>query len=205
MRPTLLALALAILCSPAFAQRSRAQTQGPHAQPASPAPAPAPAPAPQPAANPPNEPQRTTATFGDWTLRCVRPERAAPACEVTQTLVERSQPFAQIALGSPGRGEGLRLTILVPVNVTVTAEPRLVGTENQPAGPLALAWRRCVPVGCLADAAINDDLVRLLRNRTENARIVFQDAAGRETSLPFGPRGLGQAMDALAKERTASD
>jgi invasion protein IalB len=196
MQRAVLILALAALCSPALAQRSRAQTPPPPTAPATPA-----APATPPATPAAPEPQRTTATFADWTLRCVRPEKAPPTCEVGQTLYDKGQPVAQTAIGRTRPGEPMHLTILVPVNVSLTAQPRLVGAENEAGvSPIELGWRRCVPNGCLADTLIGEDQLKRLRGRTENARILFQDSAGREATLPFSPRGLGQALDALAKE-----
>jgi len=207
MQRAILILALAALCGPALAQRSRAQTAPAPAPAAAPAPATAPAqqppqigaPAPAPGAN---EPQRTTATFGDWTLRCVRPERGPQLCEVDQVLSDKGQAVAQTAIGRPARaGEPLRVTVLVPVNVSFAIQPRLVGSDSESTfAPIFLTWRRCVPNGCIADASLTDDQVRRLRARTENARVLFQDATGREAALPFGPRGLEQALDALAKE-----
>jgi invasion protein IalB len=190
MQRALLIVALAALCSPALAQRSRAQP--------TPAPAPAAA-ADRPAAPAAPDPQRTTATFGDWTLRCVRPEHGTPTCEVGQTLLEKGQAVAQTAIGRPRAGEPIRLTVLVPVNVSFAAQPRLVGNDSE-AGAIPLTWRRCVPTGCFADTALTDEQLGHLRARTENGRVLFQDASGREVPLPFGPRGLAQALDALAKE-----
>ena len=187
MRRAVLILALAVLCSPASAQRSRAQP-----------PTPVPAPAAEPQRTPAAEPQRTTATFGDWTLRCVRPEHGAAACEVTQTVYDKSQAVAQTALGRPGRGEATRLTVLLPANVTLGTPPRLLGAESDPA--VELSWRRCLPAGCLADATLTDEQVRRLRARTDNGRLTFQDGAGRDAAIPFVPRGLAPALDALAKE-----
>ncbi len=147
------------------------------------------------------EPQRTTATFGDWTLRCQRPEHGPPVCEVGQTLFDKAQPVAQTALGRPNRSDPIRLTILVPVNVTLGSAVRMLGGEGESAAPgLELAWRRCVPAGCLADVVPPDEALRRIRSRTENARFVFLDGIGREATLPFSPRGLSQALDALAKE-----
>ena len=189
MRRAALALVLAALCSTATAQRSHPQAQ---------APAPAPAAAPSQDAPSQAEPQRTTATFGDWTVRCVRPDKAAQLCEVTQTLYDKSQPVAQTALGRPARGEKMRLTVLVPANVTLATPPRLQGEETD--APLELTWRRCLRAGCLADATLSEDQLRRLRARTATSRIAFQDGAGRDAAIPFAPRGLTQALDALAKE-----
>jgi invasion protein IalB len=193
MQRAVLIVALVALSGPALAQRSRAQT--------APAPPPAAAPAPAPPAAPANEPQRTTATFGDWTLRCVRAEHAPVQFEVDQVLANEGRPVAKTAFGRPRAGEPMLLSIIVPPNISLASQPRLAGADSENGfAPIFLTWRRCVPQGCVADAALTDDQLRRLRSRSENARILFEDSAGHEASLPFGPHGLAQALDALAKE-----
>lgn len=193
-----------------------AAPHGASAQPARPAPArPAPAATPQAAGTPaavPAAPQQTTAVFADWVLRCTRLDAAAPAtpsaapaplkvCEVVQGIQRDDKPVAQIALGHPGKGTPLQLTVLVPSNVAFGAGPVLLPGKEGEAAPMAeLAWRRCLPAGCLADVALSDEALRLLRGWTDAGRIAFQDGTGRTAVMPFSPRGLPQALDALAKE-----
>lgn len=195
VKPLALLPLLAAWAIPAAAQPYR-PAQRPVVQappPASPA-----APA-TPSAPVSSEPQRTTSTFGDWTLRCERPENAPQTCEVGQSLFAQGQQVAQTAIGHAARAESLRMTVLVPVNVSLAAPVRMTGPGTD-ATPVELAWRRCVPAGCLADTVLGEDLVRKLRIRTEPARLVFMDAANRDAGLPFSPRGLAQALDALARE-----
>src|SRR5580700_11429028 len=66
-------------------------------------------------------PQRTTATYEDWTVRCETPA-ASPAqksCEMVQTTQMQGQaaPVTQIAIGRPLKTDPLRLVIGLPVNV----------------------------------------------------------------------------------------
>lgn len=188
------ALAALCLCGPALAQRSRAQTPPAAAAGAAPGAAATPAPGTP-------EPQRTTATFTDWTLRCVRPDNQPARCEIDQVLSAEGKPVAQTAFSRARAGEPLTMVVVVPVNVSFVSQPRLVGSDSEAnSSPIFLTWRRCVPQGCMADASITEDQIKRLRSRTENARVLFQDAGGREATLPFGPRGLSQALDALAKE-----
>ena len=174
-----------------------AQTARPPA--ARPAPAAAPAQAPGPVSA---EPQRTTASFGDWVLRCERTLPDTQTCEAVQVVSnQQGQPVAQIALGHPARTEPMRMTMLVPPSVTLAAEPKLTAAPgDKPAPGIDLGWRRCLPAGCIADATVPAGALAQLRSRTEPSRLVFQDGAAREASLPFSPRGLAQALDALAKE-----
>jgi invasion protein IalB len=141
---------------------------------------------------------RTNLTFANWTLRCVGPDAAAEACEVTQTIYDKGQPVAQTAIGRPSKAEALRFTILVPDNIRIETRPKFTAGEGEAA--IDLTWRRCLPAGCLADVALSDEQVKKLRARTENGRIVFQDKTGRDTVIPFAPKGLAPALDALAKE-----
>ncbi len=168
-----------------------------------------PQPAPQPSA--PStpapvaaEPQQTIATFGDWSLRCVRHGEGAQArrsCEVLQTIQAQgqAQPLAQIAIGRPEPGRSLRLVIVLPPNASFPSTVKLLAAENEPP-VLELPWRRCLPGACLADLDIPAPVLNQLRARTEGGRIIFQEGAGRDVTVPFSLRGLAQAIDALARE-----
>ncbi len=163
--------------------------------------------APPPVAPPPavsQTPERTTASFGDWTLRCERPSTPVGApriCEVAQAIQVQGQqgPIAQLAIGRVQKTDPLKLTIVLPNNVTLTSGPKIAAEEKD--GQLVdSVWQRCVPGGCFADVALRDDLLRRLRARSEPGRIEFRDASGQEIRLPFSNRGLAQALDALARE-----
>ena len=152
-------------------------------------------PAAPPAAAAP-EPQRTTATFEDWTLRCLRPDRSPSLCEVNQTVANQNrQPIAQTAFGHPP-GDPMRFTALLPPNILIGAAPRLVAPDFS----VDMTWRRCLSNGCVADAPVTDAQLKRFRDLKDSARIVYQDASGRELSVPFSPKGLSAALDALAKE-----
>jgi len=175
------------------------------AQPAASKPASPPAAAPAPAAPISPEPSSTTASFGDWTLRCQRIADAGKTmriCEVAQVLQARGQqaPIAQIALGRLANGEPVRVTAVMPVSVTFPSSVQITMGEKD-AKPLELPWRRCLPTGCFAETAPGDDVLKQWRKASEPGRILFRDAAGRDLALPLSARGLDQALDALAKER----
>jgi invasion protein IalB len=189
LRQSIVALAVVLGAGHAAAQ---APAKAPAATPVTPAP---PAPA-QPA---PSDPAQTTATYGDWVLRCVRPEKGPHVCEVVQSMVVKGQqqPVAQVAVGYDKND--LRFTMLVPPAISLSRGPTL-GVANASAPHFDLAWRRCLPNGCFADVAVGSELLKLLRSRTEPMQIDFRDAAEREVKLPLSLRGLVPALDALAKE-----
>jgi len=149
------------------------------------------------------EPTSTTASYVDWVLRCQKVGGAAVTrvCEVAQSLTVKGQngPVAQIAIGRTSAKERLRLTVVIPVNVSFPSTLRL-GLGDKPEQAVALAWKRCLPVGCFADVEVTDDLLKRLRAPVEGPRLFFVDGAGRELPLPFSLSGLPQALDALGKE-----
>ena len=159
-----------------------------------------------PATPPPpvgNEPATTTASYGDWTVRCEslqvsgKPRRI---CEVVQTMQVQGQqaPVAQVAFGRPEGSTDLHLIAVVPVNVQFPSTVR-VGSDDKDTHPLELVWRRCLPGGCFADAVASDDVLGRWRPLTTQGRLQFKDAAGRDAVLPLSFRGLAQALDALPK------
>jgi invasion protein IalB len=179
-------LAIALACAPAAAQTN--------AKPDAAKPAPAPVSA---------EPQLTTASYGDWMVRCQHIGDAAAGqrvCEAAETIQTQGAqgPVAQIAIGRLNPSDPLRLTLVLPPNVGFPSSPRM-NVDEKESHPIELNWRRCLPGGCFADAEIKDDLTQLWRKQSSQGSIKFKDGAGRDVALPFSFRGLAQALDALAK------
>jgi invasion protein IalB len=171
---------------------------------------PSPAPRPQVSA----DPAVTTATFGDWLLRCVR--QPAPAgeagekndrvtaqiCEVVQTVKVQgqTQPIAQLAIGRLPNSEDLILTAVLPVNISLPGQVGVIVDPKAPAeGAIILEWKRCAGGSCFADTRPSESSLRPLR-AGEAGQIRFADAAGRIISVPVSWRGLDQALSALEKQ-----
>jgi invasion protein IalB len=169
-----------------------------------------PAPA-QPAAKPepppvdPANPQSTTATYGDWVMRCQvmtidgKPLRS---CEVAQTVTLQGQnaPIAQIALGRPKPDLPMFATVLVPPNVAFPSTLRIAIDDKDPK-PVELSWSRCLPSGCYANLRLPDAAITLWRSQAKLGRIVFKTGTGQELGVPFSFRGLAAALDALNKQK----
>jgi invasion protein IalB len=182
-------------------RRVDAQTQAaspPPAPPPKPAAAAAPAPAPVG-----SEPQSTTATFGDWVLRCQRTEVAGQPqriCEIAQTLEAQGQGVvAQVAFGRVTPKDPMRMTILLPANVSLPSTVR-VGVDEKDEAPAELAWKRCLPGGCVAETEIKDEIVKRWRTQQPAQGVIhYAVASGQEVSVVFSFRGLAVALDNLAK------
>jgi invasion protein IalB len=164
------------------------------------------------------EPQRTSATYGDWELRCDR-TTGTVICEAVQVIAnQQGQTVAQIAIGSAASAaaagvagappDSRRLALIVPASANLAIVPHLLppakdagtrGTTVAEVPLLDLVWRRCLPEACVADAALRDDVLRRLRSATDTYRIVLQDGMGRDRVVPMSPRGLGETLDAMTK------
>lgn len=152
-------------------------------------------------------PERTTASFGDWTLICERPQVPAGAprlCELRHGIQVQVQgqtgTIAQVAIGRTQRSDPLRITLVLPNNVTLTSGPKFAA-EDKGGQVLETAWQRCLPAGCFANLPLKDDVFRKILARTEPGRLEFKDGTGKDVVLPLSWRGLSQAVDALGREK----
>jgi len=149
------------------------------------------------------EPEATTATYGDWLLRCQKiaaADSAQRVCEVVQTVQAQGQqnPILQLSIGAPGAKDPMKLTIVAPLNVSFPSVARLAVDEKDPQ-PTELIWRRCLPGGCFAELEIRDEMLKRWRPQIGGGIVKIVDAAGREIAIPFSFRGFAQALDALLK------
>src|ERR1700694_1830836 len=121
------------------------------------------------------EPNSTLANFGDWALRCQRLGNGAETqrvCEVSQQIRAQDQqnPVAELAVGRLKKADPLRLTVVLPVNVTISNPPRFSADSKEPE-VLDLGWRKCLPGGCIADAHLKDDVLRRWKTQTSAEHI----------------------------------
>ena len=149
-------------------------------------------------------PDHTTATFGDWTLRCDRRADLAPpqrVCELGLVVQKQGESGAQaqIALGRVARGGALRITAVLPPNIAIKSNPKVIVEDLKPP-TTDLSWTRCIAGACFADAAVSTALLDSLRTRTEPGRLDYRDGTDRDITLPLSFRGVGEALAALARE-----
>jgi invasion protein IalB len=174
-------------------------------QPAPPRPAPraAPVPRPQPApapAPPAQGPQRTSATYGDWVVRCEIAEgQTQKTCDMEQLAQMQGQtsPISRIAIPLPVKGQEAKLIIQLPVNVSFAGGVKI---EVDAKDHLAVPFTRCVPAGCLAETALKEDEMRRFRAETQAGKIVYKNAADQPVTIPLSFKGFGQAYDALIRQ-----
>ena len=187
-------LAALCLALPATAQPARpaappARSNVPEREPV------APAQLPEPSASP-KMPDVTTATYGDWILRC-QYASATRQCEMFQTVQaqEPTRPVAVLAVGRDAPSSPYRLVLQVPVNITVEGGIKI--EVGAPSMSLNAVYRRCTASGCYADVVLNDDTRKRLRAIADKGQIQFVDATQRDITLQFSMRGFQAAIDAL--------
>jgi len=157
-------------------------------------------PAPRPEAKPADaiaKAQESTASFADWTLRCLRISDADQQCEIIQRLEAGNGIVAHVALGRVGIGKGLRFTLVVMPNVEFRSGVQLTGSEQF---SLELTWQRCISLGCFADATLNEAIVERLIHKTGSNRLTFTDGSGSVVGFPLSSNGLAVALDALRQK-----
>ncbi len=144
-------------------------------------------------------PQRTTATYDDWTVRCDMRDNVK-TCEMAQTVQIQGQPnpLTQIAIGRPTRNDPLKIVFQVPINVWLPSGVKLATDDKDPG--LLASYKRCLPVGCFADVELKDDLLKKLRGMVDNGKLQFKDAAQQDVSIPVSFKGFDQALDAMTKQ-----
>jgi invasion protein IalB len=183
-----------------------AQQPAPKPAPPRPAPAPAqhqaPAPQAQTAAPADQNPQRTTATYGDWVLRCEVTAGPPPQknCDMEQLaqVQGQAQPISRVAIPLPPKGEPAKLFVQLPINVSFMAPVKIVADGKDPG--ITTPFRRCVPAGCFAELELKDDLQKKFRAAAEPGKIMFKDAADRDVAIPLSFKGFAQAFEALLKQ-----
>jgi invasion protein IalB len=149
-------------------------------------------------------PTSTSASFGDWVLRCQRLGNGAETlhvCEVAQQIRAQDQqnPLAEVAIGRLKKSDPLLLTVVLPVNVAFPNSPSF-SPDAKDSDPLDLGWRKCLPGGCFADVVLKDDVLQRWKAQSGNGRLTWKDAAGRDFAIGVSSNGLAQALDAFSKE-----
>jgi invasion protein IalB len=150
-------------------------------------------------------PTSTSASFGDWVLRCQRLGNGAETlhvCEVAQQIRAQDQqnPLAEVAIGRLKKSDPLLLTVVLPVNVAFPNSPSF-SPDAKDSDPLDLGWRKCLPGGCFADVVLKDDVLQRWKAQSGNGRLTWKDATGRDFAIGVSSNGLAQALDAFSKEQ----
>jgi len=158
----------------------------------------------QAATAPQSQPTKTV-QFNDWVLTCRKVEANLPGaqiCELVQTVTVNGQktPFAQFAIGKVQPDQPHQITVVVPINVSFPSSVK-VAVDEKDKVPLALAWTRCVPIGCFANAIMKDDLQKKWSALETQGLVIFTAGNGQDIAMPISFKGLKAGLEGLAKEK----
>lgn len=149
-----------------------------------------------PAADP-NAPQATTATYGDWVVRCaIPPNQTARVCEAgTGVQVQGQQGLlAQIVIGRLNKDQPTRLVIQLPAGVFLPPGATLYLDEKDKSG-MATVFATCTQA-CFADAELKPDQLAALKAAKGPGRLEFVDGARKRIAVPISFNGLPAATEA---------
>lgn len=149
------------------------------------------------------EPSAFTATYGDWTVRCIadRDDPDRRFCAMEQRFLWRDadsgqdMPLMTVTLAPAG--DTLEVTAVAPFGLLLEAGLTLRTDERQ---PVLLAFRTCLPEGCFAVGTLASETVAGFRA----GRVLHVEAEPAAGGEPFRIEGslLGftAAHDRLLEE-----
>lgn len=160
-------------------------------------------------------PSATTATYGDWVVRCrnvaVEGEGATltELCEMANVINvvrqgQAPQPLAQIAIGGVEDADGastMKLVLQLPIGVNLRPGAALVGNpeiETVEEGRIVFdaGYFRCTQNACLADADLTDEDIANLGS-ADAAQLQFVDGSGRPVAVAVSLTGFSSAAAAI--------
>jgi len=143
--------------------------------------------------------QRTTATYGDWTLSCVIASSGMKSCGLVQSqkIGSQSLSVSQIGIGRIAKDDPLKISVEIGPDVWVPTGVKLTTGGNVPI--LAAIFKWCVSTRCLADAVVSDANIETLRSQKVSGKLAYKTASQEDVSIPVSFNGLGEALDALQK------
>jgi invasion protein IalB len=145
-------------------------------------------------------PDRTTETFGDWSIVCAASGGGRErSCEVDTSIILRGQsaPFAQIAVVRPAKDKPVQLIALVPVNIATMSPVKISADAGK--NELSLPFRSCVPAGCVAQTEVTKEQLQALGKTQGQLTVV--DASGKSALVQFSLRGFDQALEAYFRRQ----
>lgn len=185
-----LVIALAVLVAPgaALAQASQDRKTAPPPKPAAPIDV--------------NNPNATTASYGDWVVRCATPagqsEKVCEAATGIQVKVQgESRLLAQVVIGRAGKDQPTRLILQLPAGVFLPPGAALYLDDKAKTG-IQTTYSMC-PRGCFADATLDSKQLAELRAAKGPGRLEFVEGSRQRVAAPISFTGLSAALEAALK------
>jgi len=149
-------------------------------------------------AQPASEPVQTTATYGDWTVRCrAIAQKSDKLCEMIQVIPapNKQGSIANLAVGRVPGEDTVRLVIQLPIGVHLPSDVSMKVGEDAVA---SAQFQSCFPNFCLARADLDDAAMKRMK-ASGTMTVSFKDRAEREATIKVSLKGFTAAHDATFK------
>lgn len=134
--------------------------------------------------------------YGDWQMSCDTPPGASfEQCAIIQNVLADDQPnvgISVIVLRTADR-EARLLRVLAPLGVLL---PNGLGLNVDGTNMGRVAFVRCLPNGCVAEVALDDDLLDIL-SKGESAIFVVFKTPEEGIGIPVSLEGFSEGFAAL--------
>jgi len=117
--------------------------------------------------SPAQEPQRTTATYDEWTASCeLIPPEGKRSCQLLQehTLSGSARPISRTTIRLPSKAGTFTIAIEVPSNVWISDGVKLKADDD--VSSLSAPFKWCNGQRCVAEADMSDAAIQKLRKAT---------------------------------------
>ena len=140
------------------------------------------------------QPSQTTATFGNWTVRCQPVSgTGTKACEMLQAISTTSGTIANLAIGRLPGNQDLRLVVQLPIGVSLS---ETVDIEVPGADVTRATFEACFPNLCVAQATLSDDALEAFK-ASDALTIAFKDRTKKNVALKASLNGFSAAYGSM--------
>jgi invasion protein IalB len=133
--------------------------------------------------------------FNDWQIRCDTPPGAqGEQCALMQSVTADDRAIGLTVIVLKTADQKLRLLrVIAPMGVLL---PSKLGLKIDSVDVGSVPYVRCLPMGCVAEVVVDDDLVKKLRTGTTATFIIFMSPE-EGIGFPLGLKGFGDGFDKL--------
>ena len=148
------------------------------------------------------EPEQTTATYEEWTVRCVA-RAEVPPCDMLQVAIsqEEGHQVLRLSLAHLGEGDRIGVQALIPLGVRVSGGV-LVQVDGEAVELEGFGFTRCETGGCFIEGVVNEASLGAFMQGREGVLAVL-DSANRPRGVRLGFSGFTAAFEAMKAENLA--
>jgi invasion protein IalB len=136
----------------------------------------------------------TTSQYGDWAYTCAVPDKKE-TCYLHQKILDKSsnKDIAVLQIAKSDDGKSTLLTAILPLGMHF---PSSVNITVDKSSPLKLTLQTCLPIGCIANLALDRSAIRMLASGKVLEINFFANAGKQAVALKSSLSGLGDGLKA---------